>query len=74
MGIALPAGLMRFGEEHKAWFWAVNGAASVLASVLSIALSIAFGFRATSLTAVALYVAAVAVLHAYRPKPDAQRA
>ncbi len=74
MGLALPAGFMRFGEEHKAWFWAVNGAASVLASVSAVALSIALGFRATTLIAVALYIAAAALFHLYRPGRIAENA
>ena len=33
MGFAFPLGMSAFGEENRAWFWAVNGAVSVLASV-----------------------------------------
>ena len=32
MGCCFPLGMLRFGEAHKGWFWALNGAAGVFAS------------------------------------------
>lgn len=58
MGLVVPAGFLRFGDAHKTWFWGLNGAASVLASVACMVSSIAFGFRATTLLGCALYALA----------------
>ena len=73
MGFAFPTGMVTFGEANKAWFWAVNGAASVLASVSSLALSMTFGFEAVALAGVALYGVAVLALKCGRPtQPPAE--
>ena len=74
MGIAVPAGFVRFGDPHKTWFWALNGAASVLATVLSMVLAMAFGFLATTLLGAALYALACVVylLHRSREQPGEQ--
>lgn len=46
MGIPFPAGIQRMGKSpHVAWVWAVNGAASVVASILSAMLTLSFGFK-----------------------------
>ena len=58
LGHYFPLGMQRFGDPAKAWFWAVNGACSVLAGVLSLALAMTFGFTATAWLGVAGYVAA----------------
>lgn len=62
MGFAFPLGMLAFGDENKPWFWAINGASSVLASVFSLVLAMRFGFSATVLMGSALYVVAWAVL------------
>jgi hypothetical protein len=62
LGLALPAGLMQHDERDRPWLWAINGAAGVLASALAVALSIAFGFVATSLAGAACYAVAAAAL------------
>jgi hypothetical protein len=58
MGFALPLGmgLMPAGTTG-AWFWGVNGAASVLATSLSVAISLSFGIDATLLAGGACYLA-----------------
>jgi hypothetical protein len=58
MGLAFPLGMVAFGDAHKPWFWAMNGAASVLASVLSIGLSMSFGFSNVLCLGVLCYVIA----------------
>ncbi|HEY2368962.1 MAG TPA: hypothetical protein VGH87_21345, partial [Polyangiaceae bacterium] len=58
MGVPLPAGMNVFEERHKAWFWAMNGAASVLAGVLSLALTMLLGFLATTIVGGAFYAIA----------------
>lgn len=58
MGFFFPLGMVRFGERNKAWFWALNGAAGVLASVLSLALSMELGFRTVAWIGAGLYALA----------------
>jgi hypothetical protein len=62
MGFAFPIGMIRFGDANKPWFWAVNGAFSVVGSALSVAVSMLFGFSTVLFLAVAAYVLALAVL------------
>jgi spermidine synthase len=58
LGHFFPLGMLRFGDEHKAWYWALNGACGVLASVCSLALAMAFGFSSVAWMGVGCYVAA----------------
>ncbi len=58
MGMFLPLGMIRFGDQNKAWFWAINGACSVVASVLSLAFAMAFGFTTVAWIGAALYFVA----------------
>ncbi|RLB57780.1 MAG: hypothetical protein DRI90_17565, partial [Deltaproteobacteria bacterium] len=58
MGMFFPLGMVRFGDAHKAWFWAVNGAAGVLASVVSLALAMELGFAAVGIMGAVAYVLA----------------
>jgi hypothetical protein len=68
LGVALPSGLMRFPQERRAWFWAINGAFGVLASALSIALAMTLGLRNTALLGAAAYaVAALCFQRASKP-------
>jgi hypothetical protein len=62
MGFAFPAGMLRFGDGNKAWFWAQNGAASVLATVFSLAVAMLVGFALVVYLGVAAYLAAVLLL------------
>jgi hypothetical protein len=62
MGFAFPTGVARFGHASLAWFWAVNGFAGVLASVASLALSMAFGLTAVAYAGALFYVASVLLL------------
>ncbi|GIU90781.1 MAG: hypothetical protein KatS3mg010_1880 [Acidimicrobiia bacterium] len=64
LGMFMPLGLGAVralgpdGEQYVAWSWAVNGFASVMGSVLTTILSMAFGFRLVQLGAFAVYVVA----------------
>src|SRR5205823_4541097 len=49
-------------EEYVAWGWAVNGFFSVVSSVLSTVVAMAFGFNAVIVTALALYLIGIAAL------------
>ena len=63
LGMAMPIGLTRLAGLHTdavPWAWAVNGIASVLASVLAVAVAITWGFAVVTLLALACYLVALA--------------
>ena len=63
LGMAMPIGLTRLAGLHAdavPWAWAVNGIASVLASVLAVAVAITWGFAVVTLLALACYLVALA--------------
>lgn len=68
LGMFMPLGLRTVGvlspyqDEYVAWAWAINGAFSVMGSVLTTILSMSFGFRTVQLIAVVLYLIAAASL------------
>lgn len=70
LGLWFPTGLRAFGEEHKAWFWAVNGVFGVLAGAFSLALAIEWGISAAGMTGVAGYLVAACCLMTLRPVPE----
>lgn len=74
MGFAFPAGMIRFGDTDKAWFWAVNGAAGVLASVGSLGLAMMLGFEKVVLIGAVLYLAAAVLLRGKEAEPPAPAA
>ncbi|MGB8593098.1 MAG: hypothetical protein WA755_14000 [Candidatus Acidiferrales bacterium] len=73
MGMALPLGLRSASVDHPAltpWFWAINGAASIFASVLAVAISMGAGISRTFWTGFFAYaVACAAYLWAQRGAP-----
>jgi hypothetical protein len=63
LGMAMPIGLTRLSRLYPgsvAWAWGINGVASVLASVLAVAVAITWGFPVTTLLACACYLVAFA--------------
>jgi spermidine synthase len=61
MGMMFPSGMMmsqRFAQQ-QAWFWGVNGAASVFASVLGMAISMEFGIAQAYWAGVVCYAMCV---------------
>jgi hypothetical protein len=58
MGFPFASGMTAFGDAHKPWFWAMNGSASVLASVCSLAVSMSFGFTLAAVVGVSFYLLA----------------
>lgn len=59
MGFAFPAGMRLISAIDRRptpWFWGINGAAGVLASVLAVATSIALGISATLAVGAACYL------------------
>ncbi len=66
LGCFFPLGMVLFGEAAKPWMWAVNGAAGVLASVFSLALSMDFGFSTVGKLSALLYLLAWALFYRAR--------
>jgi hypothetical protein len=65
MGVAFPLGMKIAAERSEAitpWLWGLNGATSVLASVMAVAIALNWGFSATFWTGVACYATASAAL------------
>ena len=66
LGFAFPVG-MRLAQAQSpsatAWLWGVNGATSVLASVLAVGLGIFVGITATFWTGAAFYLVAAALCY-----------
>ncbi len=71
MGFALPLGMLRFGDVGKPWFWAVNGASGVMASVCSLGLAMTLGFERVVWWGAGLYALAVLLLSAPSRSPAA---
>jgi hypothetical protein len=67
MGLCFPLGMLRFGDRNKPWFWALNGAAGVLASAVSLALSMEIGFAKVAYLGAAAY----GIAHAAFRRPRA---
>jgi hypothetical protein len=55
LGIFFPLGMLHFGDRSKPWFWAINGAFGVVASVMSLSLSMEFGFTLVGIVAAVAY-------------------
>lgn len=66
MGMPFPLGLKLLNcrvNDLVPWCWAINGAASVLASVLAVAVSITYGFSMSLLAGVAAYLLALSLIN-----------
>jgi len=62
MGMPFPMGIKIVSEQAREivpWVWGVNGATSVLGSVLAVMLSINFGFRAALVVGTVIYLGAL---------------
>ena len=55
LGLRTVAGLSEHADEYVAWGWAINGAFSVIGSVLTTILAMSYGFRNVQLIALVLY-------------------
>jgi len=83
MGVPFPHGLRALAQASSAglpepgessenlieWAWAMNAAASVLGSVLAIAIAIRFGLNSTLLCGATAYGAAAMLLAVFNPQP-----
>jgi hypothetical protein len=64
LGFAFPTGMTlveSVDKEPTPWFWGINGAAGVLASVLAVILSMSMGIRVTMLLASLFYALLIPV-------------
>ena len=62
MGMPFPLGMANFDDRDRSWYWAVNGATSVLASVLALVIALISGFAAVLGCAVMAYLIAALTL------------
>jgi hypothetical protein len=62
LGFPFPVGLRHFGDGDMPWFWALNGAAGVLATVSSVPIASYLGFSGTIALGIAAYVLAALTL------------
>ncbi len=71
LGVALPAGMRAIAtnmHQQLPWYWAINGATSVLGTVLATLVAIHGGFLAAGWVALAAYVAALACVPMMAPR------
>jgi hypothetical protein len=66
MGMPFPLGMTRFDDRDRSWYWAINGATSVLASVLALVIALLAGFAVVLGCAVLSYLIAALTLPAYQ--------
>jgi hypothetical protein len=66
MGLPFPLGMAAFDDRDRSWFWAINGATSVLASVLALVIALIAGFTVVLGCAVAIYLVAAVTLPSLR--------
>ena len=66
MGLPFPLGMAAFDDRDRSWFWAINGATSVLASVLALVIALIAGFTVVLGCAVVIYLIAAVTLPALR--------
>jgi hypothetical protein len=65
MGMAFPMGMLiaaRNESAPQAWYWAINGAFSVIASVLAVVVAVFWGVTATLVTGLIAYCVAMLML------------
>lgn len=58
LGVFFPLGMIRFADGSRPWFWAINGVFGVVASVMSLALSMTIGFANVGLLGAVCYAGA----------------
>jgi SAM-dependent methyltransferase len=65
MGMAFPVGIKQARSKDNAptaWYWGINGAFSVISSVLAVVVAVFWGVTATLLVGLAVYLLALAAL------------
>jgi hypothetical protein len=77
MGALLPSGVRaanELGRGTVAWAWGLNGAASVVGSILAMALSMNFGFTLSLVVGIAVYLTGMVLLTRAAPRAVVARA
>lgn len=75
-GFAFPLGMdwVRSRQDGRAaWYWAINGALSVIATVMAMIVSFNLGIRATFWIGIGLYLVAGLLAHRVRMAPHGIR-
>ena len=71
MGMAFPLGIKQaqYADEAApaAWYWGINGAFSVISSVLAVVVAVFWGVTATLLVGLTAYIVALIALWAKGP-------
>ncbi len=70
MGQWFPYGMRQIrtqNDGNAAWYWAINGALSIVGSVLAMIISLHAGIRVVILMGVALYALAAAIIYVWKP-------
>jgi hypothetical protein len=66
MGMAFPLGIRKALDAHQgaptAWYWGINGAFSVISSVLAVVIAVFWGITVTLLVGLGAYILAIAAL------------
>jgi predicted MFS family arabinose efflux permease len=76
MGTPFPTGIRRAGREDASlvsWAWAVNGAASVLGTTLTVLVSMTYGFATSFFVGASAYAFALVVMTWVMRKPEIPR-
>jgi predicted membrane-bound spermidine synthase len=74
MGMAFPLGMRlaaQSGEDIKAWLWSINGAASIVASVLAVVVAMAWGISTAWWLGVGCYAFALTMAASRRHSCEA---
>jgi spermidine synthase len=61
-GFFFPAGVARFGDAGKPWFWAINGSFGVFSSAIALPVAMVWGYSSIIWAAVAAYLIAVLII------------
>jgi hypothetical protein len=72
MGMPFPLGMAKFDDRDRSWYWAINGATSVLASVLALVIALIAGFAVVLGCAVASYLIAALTMPARQELGEAR--
>lgn len=71
MGVPFAMGMARFDDRDRSWYWAINGAAGVLASVLALGIALITGLSAVLQIALGCYLLAALLYPRNEATPDA---
>jgi spermidine synthase len=61
-GFFFPAGVAKFGDAGKPWFWAINGSFGVFSSAIALPVAMVWGYSSIIWAAVAAYLVAVLII------------